>query len=319
MEQNLNGRFSKIAKSFGRGLAGVLSGGGLIAAGTALVQKLLNPLREIQESIDKTLNHGSELATQAKQFGTTPGELAKLQAFGAAKGLDAQSINVLVEKFQSAVAEATADPNKNTSVRSFVGRKDSAQAFFEFIQGLQKLNPTQQNQVQQEVFGEKSILKTSEFLHSDFAALSEKFKNFDTDKLSAAIEKTNALADQNNLLGAQRNLGDITSKAKVLNGGVISSMNEAEQAKLKRENERIANFQGLISIDEKINAIMNNLEQLSTEILTNIPILLTGLNAAVDLLKESVKGWKLIFDAIKSSGIFRSLSTIKSLFGGDDK
>jgi hypothetical protein len=148
MERSLSTRFTKIAKKFGGGLMDVLKGGGLIGIATTLLDKILNPLKEIQATIEKTLKTGDDLATYSKQFSTSPGKLARLQAFGQATGFDSEGVRMLLGKFQGAVATAAANPTQPSAVRQFIGKKDTAESFFEFIQSMQKMTEVQKSLVQ---------------------------------------------------------------------------------------------------------------------------------------------------------------------------
>jgi hypothetical protein len=261
MEKALGSRFTKIAKSFGKGLLATLTGGGVAGLALGLVDKLLNPLKEVQEAIDKTLNRGSDLAVQAKQFNTTAGELAKLQAFGQAKGLEPEAVNHLIEKFQSAVSEAIADPTKQTSVRQFTGQKDTAQAFFDFIQGLQKLDKNKQIQVQQEVFGEKQILRMSEFLNADFEKLNSKFKGISTEAITQKVEKVDNLDELNKTLGAVRGLKDFNDKADAMNKQMIVLRNEQEKRQLEIQNKQLSSYQNLQNIEAASTEILNTVKE----------------------------------------------------------
>jgi hypothetical protein len=198
MERTLNGRFARVAKKFGKGIIGSLIGGGLLGAAVGVIDKLLNPLKEVQEAIDRTLQSADDIVSNAEQFGTDSGTLAKIQGFGKASGLDAEGVNTLISKFQVALAENQADPTKNTSVSAFRGEKDSAKAFFEFIQSLQELGKRDKAAallVQQEVFGEKQILKAAEFLNADFLALSKSLSGVSAEQLAGANNKLAGIKD----------------------------------------------------------------------------------------------------------------------------
>src|SRR4051812_42229231 len=82
MERTLTSRFGRVAKKFSAGLKAAV----ILGAGAALLEKVLNPLNETREAIDRTLNKSSDLTTSAKQFGSTPGELLRLQGLAGAKG-----------------------------------------------------------------------------------------------------------------------------------------------------------------------------------------------------------------------------------------
>ena len=286
MERNLGSRFTRVAKKFGKGLIGALTGGGIAGLALGLIDKLLNPLKDTQEAIDRTLKRSDDLVTAANQFGTTAGKLAKLQAFGKSTGLDETGLNILIEKFQTAVAEAAKDPNKQTSVRRFVGEKDTAEAFFQFIQGLQKLDKTQQVLVQQEVFGEKQILKMADFLQTDFSRLATFFDKISNDTLTQAATKSAGLNDLQETLGAVRELNDLVNKSKLVNTGIITSRNRAEQLTLDKENQRIASYKSLATISEASTKILGIVDK-GFLLLADLVTKVTNLSAIVQKLSFS--------------------------------
>ena len=291
MERALNSRFGAVAKKFGRGLVNVLKGGGIAGAVIAIADRFLNPLKEVQEAIDKTLERGGDLNTFAEQFGTTSGALARLQAFGEAKGLNAEELRNLIGKFQSKVAEASADPSKTTAVSKFVGRKDMAEAFFEFIQSMQKLDPTRQNLVQQEVFGEKQILKASEFMKANFAQLALDIGGPGADQLTASITKTSKLDDIRKTMTARRNLLDIQTKADKVGPETLRKVLKREQDLLNQENQRIDNFENLAAVqmvaDQFVLALEKAIHKMLPNMIRGIPGLLTDI-AAMSLGMKSV-------------------------------
>lgn len=263
MERTLSSRFKRVAKSFGGGLLSAIKGGGVIGLATTLIDKVLNPLKEVQDSIDKSLNRGDDLATFAKQFNTTAGNLARLQAFGQATGLEPEGVRLLLGKFQAAVAQSRLEPDKPTAVSAFVGRKDTAEAFFEFIQSLQKIqkqSPDAANLVQQEVFGEKQILKASEFLNADFAFLAKQIGGPSSEALTIAAEQLGTLSDMRDILRARRDLGDLEKKAQLIGPRTISELNRGETVDLDRENKRLSSFDDLKKISMATDKMVKLLE-----------------------------------------------------------
>jgi hypothetical protein len=313
MERKLGSRFTKIAKQFGKGLSGALKGGAIAGGAMALIDRLLNPLKEVQEAIEKTLNHSDDLVTNAKQFGTTAGNLAKLQAFGKSTGLDPEALNMLLVKFQTAVAENKQDKTKMTSVAKFGSEKDTAKAFFEFIQALQKTDKNKQLLIQQEVFGEKQILKMSDFLNTDFGSLSKFFKGIDNDKITAAANKLGDLNDLSQTLTAVRELKDIGTKSKIINTGTVNSMEASKAKALQLENERIKNFQSINNMNDKMVEIAANLEKMVQEVFKQIPEIFKVMNLIVSLLQKAAEGWGMLFKMLKNTG------WVRKLFGGSDE
>lgn len=296
MEKSLSSRFGRIAKKFGKGMVGALTGGGIAGLALGLIDKLLNPLKETQEAIDRVLKQGDDIVTNAKQFGTTAGKLFKLQQLAKNQGLDEEALNVLLGKFQTAVAEAAADPNKKTSVRAFVGEKDTAEAFFSFIQGLQKLDKNSQVLVQQEVFGEKQILKMAEFLQADFGSIIKNTRLKGAESYTPGLENLADLEQLQRNFQTQREAGDIMQKSRLINAGMIESQNRAEKLNLEKENARIQSYQSLATISEASGKILGVIEKGF--------LMLSDLVTKVTGLSETVRKFS-------GSSIFRGL------FGGD--
>jgi hypothetical protein len=286
MERSLSTRFGRIAKKFGKGLAASLAGGGIAGLALGLIDKLLNPLKETQEAIDRVLKQGDDIVTNAKQFGTTAGKLFRLQQLAKSTGLDEGSLDILLQKFQTAVAEAAADPKKQTSVRQFVGEKDSAEAFFSFIQSLQRLDKNQQVLVQQEVFGEKQILKMADFLQTDFAKQAKVVGGPSSDELQPGLEKIGALNDLKDALEARRTLQDTMRKGRLLNEGMIRSQDAREKLTLEQENKRIQSYDNLASISEASIRLQTLMEQ-GIALVGGLVTKVTDLAANVKKLTES--------------------------------
>lgn len=263
MESALSSRFGKVAKKFGKGLMGALAGGGIAGLALGIVDKLLNPLKEIQEAMNKTLKESDDLSTNAKQFGTTSGKLFKLQQLGVANGVTPDAMFTMLNKFQNSVAEAKADPTKETSVRNFVGIPDTAEAFLNFIQSMSMLPKDKQLLVQQDVFGEKFILKMADFVNSakDFGQQFREMRAQPAEMYTPSIEKLANLNDKKDLFEAARGLNDMIAKGRVINEGMINGMNASEQVKLSRENERIADFKNLMNVSMKMDTAVDLLEK----------------------------------------------------------
>lgn len=314
MEKTLGSRFSKIAKGFGKGLKAA----SVVALGAAVLDKLINPLQEVKAAIDRTLGKADDVVTNAKQFNTSTENLLKIRALGNVKGLTNENIDQLLTKFQGAVAQAKLNPADpaNSAVRNYIGEKDTAMAFYNFILQLQKMDKNQQVLVQQQVFGEKQVLKMAEFLQDiGFKESSQALAKVDFSKVAVATEKLGELADRNEANKTVRELNDLIGKAGVITGQTVSNLNRSEVNALRRENGRIGRSAQSFTAEERMADIQENLEKLTNELLTKIPILFDGLNTVVDLLRKSVEGWRMIFDLLKNSTIVKG---IKGWFGSKD-
>lgn len=286
MEQQLQSRFTRITKRFGKGMAGALKGGGLLGIGMSLINKLLNPLKEVQESIDRTLASAGDMDSQAEFLGTTSGRLSKLNTFASAKGLDSDALFNMLGKFQSAVVTARANPNDPTAVKNFTGYTDMAEGFFAFIQSLQKMSKDDQLRVQQNVFGDKQVLRAHDFLQTDFTQLSKEFGNLDAKKMTESINKIKKLGDLEAVLTGRTKWDDVNNKASVMNRGIIYARNEAEKETLKRENERIAAYKDLQAVSLTAQKIAGLLEKGVGIIGKFITVVTPKINAVVESIEK---------------------------------
>lgn len=296
MDRALTKRFTSLAKKFGKGLVAALTGGGIAGFALGMIDKILNPLKETQEAIDATLMRSDDLVTNAKQFNTTAGKLFRLQQLAKSTGLDEGSLFMLMSKFQTALAEGEADKTKDTSVRQFVGDTDIADSFFQFIQSLQKMEKSQQIIVQQEVFGEKQILKMADFLQTDFAAQTKLIGGPSAEKLNPGLEKLGNLNDLKDALEARRILNDTFKKSQLITESMIKSQDERARLDLEKENQQIKSYNDLAAISIAAAEITNLVKQ-GVLGLTGMIVKVTDMANNIKKIAESrpVKGLMKIF------------------------
>ena len=316
MERQLGSRFSRIAKGFGRGLKLASAA----ALGAAVLDKLINPLQEVKAAIDRTLGKADDIVTNAKQFNTTTENLLKIRSLANVRGITNENIDMLLTKFQGAVAAAAANPNDpaNNSVRNYVGEKDTAVAFYNFITQLQKMDKNQQLLIQTQVFGEKQVLKMAEFLQDvGFKESAASLSRVNFKRVADATEKNAAKNDTMTANRTVNELQDMINKSQVINNGTIRNMNQSEINNLTRENGRIARSAQAFTAEENIAQLTEQVEQLANKLLTELPVLMDGLKGIVSLLEKSVEGWRMIFDLLKNSALVKGIG---SMFGkGKDK
>lgn len=294
MERDLGSRLGRVAKKFGSQIGNLFKGGGIAGAALALIDKILNPLKEVQEAMDRTLSMSDDLATNAGQFNTTTGKLFKLTQLGKATGLGQDNLFQLMTKFQTAVAQAKANPNDDSvsSVRNFMDTEDTAEGFFQFIQSLQKMDKNTQVRVQEQIFGEKQILKMADFLQSDFPKLFQKIglDKVTTEKLTTSIEKLANLNDLADTLTAQRETTDIIKKSGIITESMILAKNNAEKQALERENARIKGYENLQAITQTVDKIMTVLEEGLDQLGIFIKWMTPTINRLVEAVEKFSKG-----------------------------
>lgn len=290
MEKTLNSRFKRIAKSFGGGIMNVIKGGGAVTAILAVIDKVLNPLKEVQESIERVLKSSDDIATNATQFNTATGRLFKLIQLAKSAGLDQESLFTIMTKFQTAMAAVKANPQDPNApaLKSFMNEPDTANAFFNFIQSLQKMDRNQQVRVQEAVFGEKQILKMADFLQTDFPARLKAIgmNKIGSEKFGKSIDKLANLNDLADVYAVRRENQDIIQKSNLINSGMIKARDAAETAALARENERIKGYENLQAITTAVDRIMTAAEEILNQVGRFFKFIEPAVNKYISLLER---------------------------------
>lgn len=293
MFNTLNQRFASVAKKFGQGMKNVMKFGGFAAVGGAILAKVLNPLEKAEEVIDRILNKGDDAATNAEEFGTSPGKLLRLDALGQMKGLDPDAMRMMLAKFQSSLAEESEkakDPkNAPGTLRQFVGIKDTGDAFFQFIQTLSNLGRTDKNRqilVQNEVFGEKLRGKASELINAtDLGDLVMLMPS--VEELTKAAEKIAQLSDLRDRDAALRDLRDFLVKSTLMGKGQINAIGEGKQKELDKENNSLARFKDLKDAKNQMDELLQKFDDLATSLSKNVVPLLTTSLEGLNMLAGS--------------------------------
>lgn len=266
MERSLSQRFKRVAKTFGKGLTGILKGGVVGGLALGLINKVLNPLKEIQDIIEKTLASNDNIVTYAQQFNTTAGRLQKLIALAESSGLDETSIFNLLGRYQAAVAGVANNPNDPLyeSLKDFTGKTDTAEGFFEFLQRLQKLDRNQQVYIQELIFGQRQILKMADFFQTDFADRYNKLglNKLDTTRLTKDSERASSISDYYDARKAAVNIQDRANKARLVSTSQVDEMIRKRMNENQKQNIQITNFKNLASITNAMDNITILLQDL---------------------------------------------------------
>lgn len=263
MEKTLQTRFARVAKRFGKGLAGAFKGGALLGAATMLIGKILNPLKEVNDAIERTLQTSDQISNAAKQFTTTTGNLYKLMQIAKASGMDSNTLMDMMVKFQGRLGEARAKPNEPHLLQQFKDESDTAEAFFKFIQSMKGLSVDDQQRAQRQIFDEGQIIKIRGLLNQDLAKLMDTsgLNRVSSKELTRAVEKLGGLNDLSRALEVRRETGDIINKSGVINSSMIRARDKSERLLLERENQRIKSYENLQNLNDIGTKMLNFMEK----------------------------------------------------------
>ena len=111
LENDLNGRFARVAKKFGGALRTVGSklrgiiAGGAVAGITAI---MANPINELNSTLDDTLRKYDDISSRAKVLGVSSGQLYQATAIARSAGIEEQDFRAMLTAYAVKVGEARA-------------------------------------------------------------------------------------------------------------------------------------------------------------------------------------------------------------------
>jgi hypothetical protein len=143
MEQSLSSRFARVAGRFGQGLKSVIKGS-FLGISLGLISRLLNPIEALEDKIKKLLGEGTDVRDLADRLGSSPGQVRQLQDVAQSLGVAPDQFKDLIVKYAEAIEkgrEELANPfteksGSTLAVRNFVGEKDLAKSFQDFLTSL---------------------------------------------------------------------------------------------------------------------------------------------------------------------------------------
>lgn len=267
MENQLNTRFATVATRFGRGLKTFLKGGliGAVAgAGLGLLEKLLNPVKKLEERMTKLLEEGSDLRELAETFGTTPGRIKQIELAAQSLGVKPDQLKELMTKFADAVETATKEiaaggelSDTSNVVRNFT-RGNRADSFIEFLAGLNAAAPNLRQNGEEKVFGSQLRGGGRRLVETDFATLVARLGIGNEKGLTASATKLGNLADTAARLRAVNEANNFRSGAANASETGLSRMIGREAKEAAKTNQQLgdmAAWEKLAAFADKFDAV----------------------------------------------------------------
>jgi hypothetical protein len=200
MENDLSTRFVKASKRFSHGLRNLMKGA-ILGFSIGLIEKVLNPLKEIEERIKNLGKKGQSATDLAEKFGTTPGAFLEFQAVGQALGNETDSITEHLQKFADAVILARKEIKSNEAfspttqiVSGFAKSSDMVAALRNFFENQSKLPQHQQDINNRLLFGEEASGSFKRLMQADFGKVRKEFKIPSPQALDSAAKNAGRFA-----------------------------------------------------------------------------------------------------------------------------
>ena len=317
MENDLNGRFKRVAKKFGGALRTV--GGALKGLLTgAAVAMIANPIEKLNEKLNSTLSYADQITTRAAAIGTSAGRLAQVETVAKSAGIS--NIDQILTMFQTGLAKARLGEDK--TLTQFTKYDDTLTAFLNVIKSLQGIkNVDERTFAVQKIFGRENAAKMSELIAVDFAERwGQIFGNMDVGKIRKAaspfvvnvgekaqkqtketgadvgfegladefdliFERLGGLEDQQAVKSQRRMFEDFITKSETITGKLIDAQDATERRRLETENVQMKSFEKFAKMAEETEKTKTILAEIQQAL---IPTIVRGVEA-IDGLYNFVK------------------------------
>lgn len=317
MENDLNGRFKRVAKKFGGALRTV--GGALKGLLTgAAVAMIANPIEKLNEKLNSTLSYADQITTRAEAIGTSAGRLAQVETVAKSAGIS--NIDKILTKFQTGLARARLGEDK--TLTQFTKYDDTLTAFLNVLKSLQGIKSADERTFAvQKIFGEENAAKMSELIAIDFSERwGQIFGNMDVGKIRKAaspfvvnvggkaqaqayekgrdigfeglaeefdliFERLGGLEDQQAVKSQRRMFEDFITKSETITGKLIEAQDATERRRLETENVQMKSFEKFAKMAEEAEKTKTILAEIQQAL---VPTIVRGVEA-IDGLYQFVK------------------------------
>ena len=306
-EKKLNSTFDRVVNrfknGFGKAWKGLKIGAGIAAMGTALTA-LLNPLSQLNDRINATLDKAGSIKDRAQAAGTDIKSYLALQGYAASKGINEETLQQALSRMQVLVGEAKAG-NENV-LSNYAGETDMAKVFYNVMNNIAKVqDPAQRAKLASDVFGQRAVaqlgpLVTEGFVAEDFQKL---LQGVDLNKAQAAVLGLDAKGDQQAVLQFKREIDDLIQKNRVINSNTINMQDVNARAVNKLENNQIKSYADIASIDARLKDLQTKLYDFLLKMEPLLNWVQTGLETSLNglgMLPQFVTDTKDFFDIMKA-------------------
>lgn len=263
MERTLSRRFGRVAKTFGKGIQTAVKGS-ILGIGLSLLNRLMNPIAELEERIKNLLDMGKDVDERAAQLGATPGELLRLEAAAEREGISPDQLQSVLSSYQSAIETARREilaggelSPASQSLREFAMDENAVESFQRFLSGLRIASPEARAAAERDVLGgtQRGAMRRLIENGLDFSGAAS------AEDLSEAVSRAAALSRQQRLQERLNQQSQLMQGAGVVSPDIVSAMTARAQATEEAGIRRLADYQTLAKASEDLAVIRQGFEK----------------------------------------------------------
>lgn len=251
LENDLNGRFARVAKKFGGALRTVGSklrgiiAGGAVAGITAM---MTNPIDSLNSILDDTLRRYDDISSRAKQLGVSSGQLFQATAIAKSTGIQEEDFRAMLTAYAVKVGEAKAGQDQMLS--EFVN-EDMLTGFFRMVESLRNLNPEQRAYFGAKILGEDDVSKLAELINTDVQERHrELFGNTTAEQTTRAIEKLAGTEGKQSILRGRLDVENLLAKSQTITDNTVRMQNEIAKKQQEAENINFSNYEMFVRMQQ---------------------------------------------------------------------
>ena len=244
LENDLNGRFARVAKKFGGALRTVGSklrgiiAGGAVAGITAM---MTNPIDSLNSTLDDTLRRYDDISSRAKQLGVSSGQLFQATAIAKSAGIQEEDFRAMLTAYAVKVGEAKA--GKDEMLKQFVN-EDMLTGFFRMIESLRALAPEQRAYFGAKILGEDDVSKLAELINTDVQERHRQlFGSTTAEQTTRAIEKLASTEGKQSILRGRLDVENLLAKSQSITDNTVRMQNEIARKQQEAENINFSNYE----------------------------------------------------------------------------
>lgn len=244
LENDLNGRFARVAKKFGGALRTVGSklrgiiAGGAVAGITAMIT---NPIDSLNSTLDDTLRRYDDISSRAKVLGVSSGQLFQATAIAKSAGIQEEDFRAMLTAYAVKIGEAKA--GKDEMLSEFAN-EDLLTGFFKMVQSLQALTPEQRTYFGAKILGEDDVSKLAELINTDVQERHrELFGSTTSEQTTRAIERLASTEGKQSILRGRLDVENLLAKSQTITDNTVRMQNEIAKKQQEAENINFSNYE----------------------------------------------------------------------------
>ena len=244
LENDLNGRFARVAKKFGGALRtvgsklrGIIAGGAVAGIGAMMT----NPIDSLNSTLDDTLRRYDDIASRAKQLGVSSGQLYQATAIAKSAGIQEEDFRAMLTAYAVKVGEAKAGQDQ---MLAEFANEDMLQGFFKMVRSLRELTPEQRAYFGAKILGEDDVSKLAELINTDVEQRHrEIFGSTTAEQTTRAIEKLAGTEGKQSIMRARLDVENLLAKSQAITTETVKMQHEILKKQSEAENINLRNYE----------------------------------------------------------------------------